>query len=362
MVQFLVVVLALAIAGPVFGAERTFLMGFTPFPYDVTDEAQIDTYRRIGEHADLVGHHLDTGVPWPELAARSTYPKLVEDELGRRETLTPAEHTVYLAVTPISTLRDGVASYWSNHGPVDPPAGFRNFKSARLRRAYIRYCLDLIDRFQPRYLAYGVEVDILSQNDPAAFESFVKLARKVYRKLKRKHPDLPIFLTFTLGQPSDFDQRRAVMERLLPFSDILAISTYPYLAAGVDGDPAKIPRDWFLRLAQVAGDKPIAIAETGYAAETLVFETLDWTIPGNARWQNRYLEMLLNDANALEAEFIIWFVLVDYDKVWVLMEQAGVIEAFKAWRDTGLLDEQLKPRKSLRTWDRWLRRDRVPPP
>ncbi len=352
------------LAGPLVAAERSFHMGFTPFPYDFTDAAQIDTYDRIASHADLIAHHLDTGVPWPEAARRSAYPKLVEDEIARRVSRSPAGHRVYLALTPISTLRDGVALYWSDAGPVTPPPPWnrRDFSSPQLRKAYLNYCLDMIDRFEPDYMAYGVEVDILAQNDPEAFEKFVRMARKVYRKLKRKHPALPIFLTFTLGQPFDWDQRRAVMERLLPYSDVLAISTYPYLAAGVDGDPANIPADWFLRLAEVADAKPIAIAETGYAAETLVFETLDWTVPGKASWQNRFLKSLLRDSQSLGAEFVIWFVVVDYDRSWEIMEAAGVPELFKAWRDTGLFDERLRPRKALRTWDKWLRRDRVPHP
>ncbi len=333
-------------------------MGFTPFPFDVTEEAQAETYRRLGEHADIIAHHFDTGVPWPEAAARTTYPALVEQEIARRQTLTPAALPVYLALTPISTLRDGVASYWSNEGPVEPPAPWdrRDFGSKALRKAYLRYCLEMIERFDPDYMAYGIEVDILAQNDAGAFDQFVKFAKRLYRKLKRKHPELPIFLTFTLGQPDDFDKRRAVMERLLPYSDLLAVSTYPYLANGVDGDPSRVPDDWFTRLAEVAGDKPIAVAETGYAAETLVFETLGWTVPGKPKWQRRYVESLLADADALAAEFVIWFVIVDYDRVWDFMEEAGVLELFKAWRDTGLFDENLDARRALGVWDDWLAR------
>lgn len=361
--SWLALVAGLLLAGGLAAAERSFRMGFTPFPWDATAEALDDTYARLEAHSDIIAHHFDNGVPWPEALSGDDYPPLVENEIRSRLERTPAGHPVYLAVTPIATLRDGLADYWGNAGPQEPPPPWdrRGFGSRQVRKAFVRHCLRMIERFQPDFFAYGVEVDLLAINDPEAFEDFVKLARRVYRKLDRKHPDLPIFLTFTLGQPFDFERRREVMERLLPWSDLLAVSTYPYLAAGIEGDPRRIPDDWFTRLEEVADGKPIAVAETGYAAETLTFETLDWTIPGREAWQKRYVKRLLSDADRIEAEFVIWFVLVDYDRLWLLMEEAGALELFKAWRDTGLFDESLEARPALRPWDRWLERRHTPP-
>jgi hypothetical protein len=144
-----------------------------------------------------------------------------------------------------------------------------------------------------------------------------------------------------------------IVRPLLDFTDLLAVSTYPYLAAGVEGDPRRVPDDWFSRIRDLDPEKPIAIAETGYAAGTLVLESFGITIPGTETWQRLYLRRLLCDLDRLEAEFVVWFTSVDYDRLWELMEEAGVSELFKAWRDTGLYDQDLRRRPAARVWDRW---------
>lgn len=338
-------------------AERSFRLGFTPFPYDITVEAIDWTYHTVLSHGDLIAHHLDNGVPWPEALGKRELPQLVENQLSDRVRRTPSEHPIYLAATPLSQLRDGLAEYWNNEGAIPPPGPWagRSFNHKKVVRAYTNYCQDLIARFSPDYFAYAVEVDILARNDPAAFEDFKKLARKIYRRLKRSHPDIPIFLTFTLGHPGDWDLIKSIMQPLLPFTDMLAISTYPYLVVDYGGKPSRIPDDWFSQIRELHAVKPIAVAETGYAAETLVLESFDITIPGRPRWQRAYAKRLLEDAQDLEMEFVIWFTSVDYDRIWDLMAAAGVSELFKAWRDTGMYDQDLRRRPAARVWDRFRR-------
>ncbi len=47
-------------------ATRTFYMGFTPFPYDISNEAVDYVYDKLATDADLISHHFDDGIPWPE--------------------------------------------------------------------------------------------------------------------------------------------------------------------------------------------------------------------------------------------------------------------------------------------------------
>ncbi|MCP4204579.1 MAG: hypothetical protein GY769_21940 [bacterium] len=344
-------------------AQRTrpFYMGFTPFPYDVTTEAVEWTYERVLEHGDLIAHHLDTGVPWPEALAGSPYPPLVQNEIESRVVRTPDSQVVYLALTPLSQFRDGLAAYWSDQGAVPPPGPWarRAFDHPKVVEAYTAYCLELIDRLEPDYVAYGIEVDLLAANDPDAFEAFKRLARKVYRKIKRRHSDLPLFLTFTLGQPGEWETKKKVMAPLLPYTDLLAISTYPFLAVGFDGDPNRIPAEWFTRIRELDPDKPIAVAETSHAAETLTLDGFGVSIPGRKSWQKVFAKRLLRDASALDMEFVVWFSIVDYDALWEVAAAMGASEIFKAWRDTGLYDQNLRPRPALKRWSKYLRRRRV---
>ena len=57
---------------------------------------------------------------------------------------------------------------------------------------------------------------------------------------------------------------------------------------------------------------------------------------------------------AIDCKFITWFVIRDYDQLWVTMEEQDVDEIFKSWRDTGLIDEEGNPRLALKYWDKWL--------
>ena len=52
---------------------------------------------------------------------------------------------------------------------------------------------------------------------------------------------------------------------------------------------------------------------------------------------------------------------VDDDLLWDRLKDQGVDEFYKLWRDCGLWDGELHPRRSLFLWKHWLRRRRVGP-
>ena len=71
--------------------------------------------------------------------------------------------------------------------------------------------------------------------------------------------------------------------------------------------------------------------------------------------QKRYVERMLREANELDAEFVVWFVVADYDKLWGVLKWAVLFNPLiRAWKDTGLYDGDLKPRPALEVWDEWL--------
>ena len=116
-------VLALVFAiAPVEAAEtRWFRMGFTPFNYDASEEAQQTVYGLINARQDLIAHHLDDGIPWPEASAGTAYHPNVEGELNERLGATPSGMTIYLATTPISSGRDDLANYGAENGNMPRP-------------------------------------------------------------------------------------------------------------------------------------------------------------------------------------------------------------------------------------------------
>jgi hypothetical protein len=136
----------------------------------------------------------------------------------------------------------------------------------------------------------------------------------------------------------------------------MAVSTYPFVNPNnlSNSDPSNIPQNWFTKMANLAPEKPFAVAETGYIAEDLHLETFDLHIKGTAEWQNQYITFMLDQMDRLDAELVVWFCSRDYDQLWPELEQQGVEEMHKTWKDTGLLDGNGRSRPALATWDRWM--------
>jgi predicted GH43/DUF377 family glycosyl hydrolase len=65
------------------------------------------------------------------------------------------------------------------------------------------------------------------------------------------------------------------------------------------------------------------------------------------------VEFLLRDAVQKKAEFVIWFVPFDYDRLWDKIGNPQ--EQWKrTWKDTGLVDEKFLPRPAVKVWDSYL--------
>jgi len=332
---------------------RSFYLGMTPFPYDISEQAVKKTYEIVSEHTDLVAHHFDGGVPWPESFEGKAYHPNVEGEINLRLHHLKEGQKVYLAVTPISNLRDGLAKYWGENQNMERPGVWKDkdFADPEIITAYTNFCRYMIREFHPDFFAYGIEVNILAKSNPAAFEKFIILAGQVYKTLKEENPQLPIFLTIQIDTfHENEEEQRKVVERLLLYTDYIAISSYPFT---YKADPKDLPEDWFSEVADLAAEKPFAVAETGFIAEDLILQKYEIRILGNERWQAEYVQFLLNETNKLNAKFVVWFCPVDYDPLWEKIKNF-MDEFFKMWRDTGLLNETLEERQSLKVWDAWL--------
>jgi hypothetical protein len=215
----------------------------------------------------------------------------------------------------------------------------------------------MIERFDPDYMNYGVEVNEswASPTNPD-FVEFLEFAETVYTALKEKHPDLPIFVSLSRSSLTMSEEQIEINKKLLQFSDYVTVSTYPFVYSEYApdvADPADLPASWFSDMADLAPDKPFAIAETSYIAEDLVVDGYDLTIKGDAAHQADYVEFLLEEMHHLDAEFVVWFVPRDYDQGW--KRYGHVLPSWsKTWRDCGLFDGRGNPRPALGVWNAWL--------
>ena len=334
---------------------RPFELGFTPWPYDATETAVNFVYSEVAARGDFIAHHLDGGIPWQEALDGTPYAAELEAELGARLDNTPAGMRTYLALSPLNGARDGLADYWGASPNLPLPAAWqaRALNDPDVIAAYTAFAADLIERFEPDYFNLGIEASELALNDPVAYDNLVEFTAAVSGALDARFPGLQLMVSVALKSPGspEAETIRTELPRVVQHVDVVGVSVYPFVFFNhaERGDPANLPADWLSQAAALADGKPVAIAETGWAAETLTIPAFGVDIASDPAKQDAYLSALFNAANALDARFIVWFALVDYDALWNgVLQQEPVAQI---WRDTGLYDENLNTRPAL---DRWM--------
>jgi len=214
----------------------------------------------------------------------------------------------------------------------------------------------MIEEFDPHYLAYGIEVNMLRRLAPERWPAFTRLAAAVYPRLKAAHPALPVFLTFQVDLlVIDREEQEAAIREVLPYTDVMAASSYWY---SVSPDPRDLGPSHFDTLARLAPEKPFAVAETAWPAED-VTEPYPRLIPEDEESQRLYVDLLLDDAERLRALFVCWFFGRDFDDFWVTALASNPDAALlRLWRDTGLYRGDGTPRPALDSWRAALARPR----
>ena len=341
---------------------RHYRLGFTPFPHEISLEAVEYTYERLAQDADIVAHHFDDGIPWPEALAGEPYALAYQAEWRGRRNSTPENHDIFLSLTPINIDRNGLAPYRGTTGDMPLPAPWDSYDLTHpnVKTAFYNHVVRAIDFFEPEYVAIGIEVNLLVTNTPTAWPGYLALHQETYTRLKDRYPNLPIFasvfgpdlLDGYRDEPDPAAQAAAFAD-LMPYSDYYAISLYPYMTRYMT---TTIPDDMFTALFALS-DKPIVISETGYPAETLSVFDGNLVMPSDPQKQAGYIAKLLAAADRHDVRFIVNFVLRDYDR---LYEQIGGGDLAAVWRDTGLYDGSGKPRPALAVWQNALARPYQP--
>ena len=321
--------------------KRNFRMGFTGFVYDITPAAVSASRKFVRENGDLLAHHIE-GVPWAESLSGKPYTADFLREWEGKKSATPANGKVYLAISP----GRGELKPAEKAGPVPKELAGKGYDDPTVMKAYLNYCRRAIEFFKPDYLAIGIEVNEIHDAGPAAWERYAVLHRHVYAELKKEHPDLPVFASWTLHNMYKRQGKMlAAFQELMPQNDLVAVSYYPFFVP----DPQRLSAlDWMTEQFDPF-KKPYAMVETNDAAERLPLPQAKVVIEGTPAKQVAYYEALLSMAQKREFAFVVSFVHQDYDALWDKIK-ATAPELFMAWRDCGLLDQDGKPRPAYDVW------------
>jgi hypothetical protein len=329
--------------------QRAFRMGFTGFPHDFTLEAVSEARQFLRENGDLIAHHIE-GLPWAEALKNLPFSKALLDEWEGKKAATPPRGKVYLAISPgrgdLKVAEKGL--------PLPAELKGKSYEDQLVQQAFLNYCRRAIEFFKPDYLAIGIEVNEIYQAGADKWRAYTNLHQYIYQELKREHPTLPIFASFTLHGMLNLrgkarDGMLGAFQEIMPCNDFVAVSFYPFIAGG--------STNYSEALAWMTANfdrykKPYAVAETGEAAERLVFPKSGQVIGGTAEKQAAYYQALLALAQARQFKFVVSFIHRDYDALWEKI-QGNSPEFFMAWRDCGLVDEKGNQRPAYAIWKRY---------
>ncbi|WP_437547252.1 hypothetical protein WME97_44840 [Sorangium sp. So ce367] len=347
------------------GATRSFALGFTPFPYDVTSQAVDWTYGALKQDGDLFAFHTTQGVAWVEaLEGKSAaqYGAHIKAEWAKHVAQIPAGHKVYVGLTPLDDSRTKLADYWGDMEHMPLPGEWAGYAldAPQVITAYINFCEAAVGHYKPDYLGIGIEVNLLKKQNPSAWPAYLTLHKKTYEALKQKHPTLPVFASVTAVDllkgwtDADHEAQMQALAELLPYTDHLALSFYPYMSAYL-ANP--VPAGTFDQLAALAPGKPMLIAETGFPAQSTELPSSGLTFEGTEAKQDAWLSLVLAEADKRKMPMVVNFVARDYDALWTA---AGGGDLLAVWRDTGLYAEDGSARKALASWKDWLGQPRSP--
>ncbi|MDA3852200.1 MAG: hypothetical protein PF447_13170 [Spirochaetaceae bacterium] len=277
------------------------------------------------------------------------------------------------------------------------------------------------DNFEVFAQGFSSQIRGYSHSD-GAFQSFVRSTDLLFSVVLRS----PGSSTMTQLQEAIADSDGTMAnEQITDYIDLIGISSYGYLfyddmwggedvgpsTLGNDrlyqddrrGNPSNLPSDWLSQIQTIAPGIPYGITETGWIGEDLMRPSMmdfdeangangfdDYLITATEDYQNRYVQMTLEEAQQMAFQFVIFFTLVDYDIGHDVMEQyvyvvlsgqdkQDALNLYDCWIKTGFfqpnenmdswdeydifpgdLMERLEQRPSWTTWGNWFAKDLNP--
>lgn len=329
--------------------------GFTPFPYDFTAEAVEKTRQIITPNSGLYALHLDDGIPWKEAMANRGFPARVQNEWDNWASVIPSGHAVYVGLAPLAKDRKSLAPARGERDGEPMPVEIKGVRldDNRVKRAYLNYARRAVIQFKPDFLNLGIEAGELAARDPSRWPEFVSLYEYVASSLKREFPQMKVGISFglqSLRKPSMARLAKPVIDQ----SDYLCLSFYPYTSPFGErfGEPAlpagkdawREPLDWVKGFSS----KPIAVCETGFSSQDVNIRSFDLEFRGNPETQAAYVRDLLQTAKRDGYLFVVWFLAIDYDKLYAKMPKGSEINLM--WRNIGLFDGELRAKPA---WNEW---------
>ncbi|HZP58352.1 MAG TPA: hypothetical protein VFC53_12490 [Dehalococcoidia bacterium] len=320
------------------GPPRDFMMGFSTVPRALNADAYAEAFKTASEHGEMV--LIQRTPPWADFLPDAT----ISDETARttaseKQALADHKLRLFFAIDPTdgATGRDRLAD-------LPPQLAGKRFDDPDVRAAFVSYAKYVALNYKPAVLALGVEMNLYYEHDHEDFENFRTLYGEAYDAVKAIAPDTQVTVTYQYedlqGLLPTQDKHFADWQLVKAFDpklDLMAISTYPSFAFPA---ASAIPDNYYTQL-QAFTDRPIAIAEMGYASDA----GPQGVNSGTETDQAAYLRRALGDAERMHMPFVIWFACWDptfarasgaygvYQHIGLLRDDNSEKPAWSVWAD-----------------------------
>jgi hypothetical protein len=206
----------------------------------------------------------------------------------------------------------------------------------------------LADRYHPKFLVLGIEVDFMALKKPEVFRGFVATYEKAYRIVKIKSPETKVSVSFQFEQIVNANgstisiTESPIIGSFGPLLDVLGLSIYP---CQLFQNPDDITADYLSSV--IPSGTKIAIFETGWPSSE-----------GDENVQKEYVKWILQTTRTVSASLLVWISATDSGVSGDIRhdERAPPCKAsVDTWQhQLGLWQLSGDPKKAVDTWREWL--------
>jgi hypothetical protein len=312
------------------------------------------SWSRIGLDADVVAVFLDAGAPWPELVDEAPLPAEVDawlTALEQRLARTPGRRMVVL--DPLDADRLGLVGDLLGRSDAGPPA----LATQAARDAWARWTAIVTDRLEPDYVSPIVEPNLAIAGAETLTDPLVELysaARIAAQDVDETVRVFPIWDVETLEQSweEQTPAQVALFELLDERQDLFAVNLNPADGLRTASDLAAGELAFLPELSR----RPIGLVGVGYPAAGFVRGADVFASSENSQFN--FLAWLLTEADALDAELVVWRLYVDPNEVLAApcatagepCDEAAASAALERWRSCGLWSAAGAERRALDLW------------
>jgi hypothetical protein len=317
---------------------RTFRMGFSANPPKPTTESALATIDAWSKHADAAIMHVS--VPYKVLlggVSAATYVSTNDLPLANLYRGKGFPLTITVDVT------DGL-----NRAAEAPDLVQlkRSITEPAIQVLYRQYVQALVSAIRPEYLGLAAETNLIrEQIAPPVYTALVQMTNAAAADVRAIGGKLPLLYVsiqadVAWGPPPAAYKGAEADFRDFPFTQVLAISSYPYF---VYSDPDQIPLDYYVRIAN-GRSLPVMVVEGGWTSAAV------GSVKSSPATQVRYLrrhERMLDSAKAI-AVFQLVYSDLDLAAYQPMLTPGSILPLFAS---LGFVDTSLNPKPALATYD-----------